>query len=254
MNKGELGLMAAMKEECRLVLKWDGWRRLETGSGLTMYEREEREVRVRLVISGIGGARAMASLQTLLNGFSPRVVVSFGYGGALDPQLHVGDLVWGRQVFHWEEGRGGLTPGPDLACPPREILERPPGEVPWRMGCLVTADRLVEKERVSRQLEPQFAPATLDMETYALSKAMEDLGIPMIGLRAVSDELRLEISPIVSGWTDEALQIRASRITGDLLRHPGRIVFMIRLFRRSRMASRSLTKALRLLLDYWTKG
>jgi adenosylhomocysteine nucleosidase len=253
MTKGDLGLIAALKEECRFILKSNGWKRLETEQKVAVYERGKRGYKVRLMISGIGGARAKAALQHLFLGFSPATVISLGYGGALDPELGVGELVWGMRVFHWEQEKERLSPGRDMASPPQEILERPPAGLLWRKGFLVSVDRFVEKKRVRTALDPELVPAAVDMETYALSRALEETGIPLLALKAISDELGLEIAPTISRWTDDDLQVQAHRIVRDLIHHPGNIAFFPRLYRRSLTASRSLAMGIRTLLDQWAR-
>jgi adenosylhomocysteine nucleosidase len=254
MKSAGLGLTAALREECHFVLKWDGWRRREGEPGPPVYEREEGGTRIRLVVSGVGGTLATEGLKPLLHGFLPETVVSFGFGGALGPELGVADLIWGKRVFHWEGEETGLTPGRELEAPPPKLSEDARGGGPWREGVFVSVDTLVEKERVRKALDPRWTPAIVEMETYALSSALSRVAIPLVGLRAVSDELGLEIAPIISGWTDENHRVRGSRIIADLLRHPRRIGLLMGLFSRSRKASRSLATALRVVLNHWMKG
>jgi len=246
-GKVALGLVCAMKEECRCVLRWRGWRRVAyPPRGVPVFERERGNLTLRLVIAGMGGNRAVRALGPLLHEFRPERVVCFGFGGSLVESLRVGDLVWGKAVARWEEGRG-LSPYRPLASAPRAAWchERPT----LRQGYLVSVDGFVPKGAVARSLPPAWTPAVLEMETYGLSLALEALGIPLAVLRCVSDELELEAGPLVRRWVDDTLRLQASMLMEDLFRHPARTGLLVKLFRRSRLASRSLAMGLRWALE-----
>jgi nucleoside phosphorylase len=110
-------------------------------------------------------------------------------------------------------------------------------------------DALVEKARVRERLDSGRSLAVLEMETYALARALQDKGIPLMGLRAVSDEWDFDPAPVVRHWTDHNLQIRSQKVTRDVLRHPGRMALLWGLYRRSRVAAASLAVGVRAILD-----
>jgi adenosylhomocysteine nucleosidase len=245
-RRANLGLIAALLEECRFVLRWKGWARRSAENPTRLFEH--RGLGLRLVISGMGGRRAKIGLETLLDSFHPETVVCFGFGGALDPSLRVGDLIWGREALLWEEGRG-VSGRIALATPPERSMSRILPGTRWVGGSLVSVERFVNKSMVRQDLDPGCPPAVLEMETHALGEALLQRGIPLMGLRAVSDEWDFDPGPVVRKWVDDDLRIRAWRVISDVLRHPTRFALLIRLFQRSRVAAASLAEGIRALLN-----
>ncbi len=242
-----LGLICALEEECRYILDWGGWRGYRQVGRNPMFEMRRGSLRLRLVVSGMGGVRAVSALRELLDGFRPDQLICFGFAGALDGSLRVGELIWGKGVAKWEEGRR-LSPWRELApAPAGMVAPRHGGSAPCE-GHLVSVDAPTPKAAVRGLVGPAEAPAVMEMETYDLSLALEPLGIPLGALRAVSDESALDAGAAVRRWLDDTLRFRPSMLMADLARHPLRIGLLARLFLRSRAAARSLDMGLRALL------
>lgn len=247
--KVNLGLICALQEECRHILHWGGWKSLRPHRGSTpSYGKEEGELRLRLVVSGMGGVRASTAVKELLEGFAPNWVICFGFAGALEESLRVGDLIWGKGVARWEEGRG-LSPWRRLADAPSRLVPSRSDRFAFREGWLVSVDGLSSKKDVLGVAGPDSGPAVMEMETYSLSLALEPLGIPLGAIRAVSDESGLDAGAGVKRWMDDTLRLRPSMLIADLARHPLRINLVLKLSLRSRVASRSLALGLRAVLE-----
>jgi hypothetical protein len=196
----------------------------------------------------MGGARAAAGLEALLEGFHPEAVLSLGFGGALDASVGVGDLVWGRKVVGWCEEKGPWG-SLDLAHPLQPESWAGGSGPRTALGFLVSVERPVDKARVRAHLAGAMGPSVLEMETHALARALQGTGIPLMGLRAVSDEWDFDPAPVVRGWMDDDLRVRPWKVMGDVLRHPGRVALLHGLYRRSRMAAASLARGIGALLD-----
>ena len=239
-----IGLIAALKEECRDVLAWKGWRTPNRKSGAPLYERSGKSAEIRLVVSGVGAMRAKKGLDRLLEGFDPERIVSFGFAGGIDPYLKPGDIVWSVRSFQWDDRTGALTDERTLRPPPDVVKTGTPQYTRYFEGAVISVDSLTPKERIREKTDAYLFPAIVDMETHALAAALENTGIPLISLRAVSDELGLEVGHPVGRWMDEELTVRPSRVFWDLLLHPSSIGVLLKLGRRARLASRSLAEAL----------
>jgi nucleoside phosphorylase len=248
-----LGLIAALRRECRDVLKWKGWKRIAPGSSPPQYERQEQGKEIRLVIAGIGPARAKAALEGLLGGFYPQILVSLGYASSLDPSLRPGDVVVGKEVLLWEAEQGSRVLGASLQRPTQQVLDHFPPEIHCREGVLVSVEQFVDKLALSQRLHPKYFPAALEMETFMLAQTLEKGPgkVSLIGLRAVSDELGFEIAPFLRKWVDETLQVKGWLLIRDLVCHPARVRILAGLYRRSRLASKSLASALRVIINHW---
>jgi adenosylhomocysteine nucleosidase len=246
-----VGLAAALREECRFLLKGVGWRPLSRAGPFPIYRNDAAAEPLRLVITGIGPQRAAAGVEWLLQDFSPKAVLSIGFAGALDPGLEVGDLLWGRVVLCRQAGR--IVEEHRLALPEPETLQKPPSGVSWSTGTFVSVDAFVEKAEVRAGLGGQYAPAVLEMETFALNSILAEHGIPLFGLRAVSDEWTLEFAREMQRWTDAQLRIVKRRLVRDALLRPGRLRLLFGLYRRSQRASQSLAAGVSQILTDWSE-
>lgn len=230
-----LALLAALPQECSAILDWSGWKRLEASQGLSIYGLQREARSLRLAVGGMGGDKARAALGSLVKDYAPTRLISIGFAGALDPGLRVGDVVVGTRVFMWR-ARGQLVPGRGLECP-------------WegsgfKNASVVSAPGLVSKLEVLRDLDRQWLPAVLDLETFTLAQEAEEKGIPFSSIRAVSDEWDMDVGPRIEGMLGEDLVIKPSRMMLRLISRPWESVLLWRLLRRSRVAARGLGNAL----------
>lgn len=234
-----LAILAALPQECSAVLDWPGWRRLEASSGLSVYSLEREGRSLRLAIGGMGGDRTRKVLGSLVKDYTPTRLISIGFAGALDPGLRVGDVVVGTRVFMWR-ARGQLAPGLGLECPWEGFR--------FKSASVVSAPGLVSKLEVIRDLDRQWLPAVLDLETFALAQEAQERGIAFSSIRAVSDEWDLDVGPRIEAMLGEDLVIKPSRMILRLISKPWESVLLWRLLRRSRVAAKGLGNALFQLL------
>ena len=244
-----IGLIAALKEECRDVLALKGWLSSGRKSGMPLYERSDKDVEIRLVVSGVGAARAERALNRLLEGFAPERIVSFGFAGGIDPDLEPGDVVWSVRSFQWDNRIGTLRDERPLYPPPDAVSKTISKGAQYFDGAVISVDSLTPKERIRENTDTYLFPAVVDMETHALAEVLDGSSIPLISLRSVSDELGLEVGQLVGKWMDDDLNVKPSRALWDILTHPSRIGVLSKLARRSRLASRSLAEALRSIVE-----
>jgi adenosylhomocysteine nucleosidase len=238
-GKEHVGLVAALPQECRGVLSWPGWRKSKEGGEIRILELETEGRLLRLAISGMGRRRALKALDELLDGVSPSWVISFGFAGALDSSLRVGDVLRVARVLGWS-GPGQLLEGPPLY--------EPPGVTWLETATMVSVPGFVSKGEVRRDLRGDLGPCLLDLESLALAEEALARGVRLLGVRAVSDELGLDLGPQVARWVDEDLRVRTSRLLLSTLKRPGDLLLMSRLWARSRVASRALGRELARLL------
>lgn len=230
-----LALVAAQPQECSGVLGWPGWERLGKREGVSLYELEIQGRILRLAIGGMGEKRARFTVGHILEGFHATRLISFGFAGALDPALGVGDVVWGGQLLMWR-GPGDVLLGPSLDSPwPESGLGQ---------AAVVSVPGFVSKRKVRRDLVKKWLPAVLDLETYGLAQEATVRGIPFSCMRVVSDEWGLDAGLRVREWVDQELRIRPRRILFSLFSKPWDLVLLWKLFARSRVASRALGQVL----------
>ncbi len=200
-----------------------------------MYGLEGQGRVLRLAIGGMGERRARFALGVLLESFEADGIVSFGFGGALDPDLKVGEVVVGKGILMWK-GPGQVILGDDLHWP-------------WetsglKKASIISAPRFVSKLEVIGDLPLKSFPAVLDLETFGLARDAAGRGIPFFSIRAISDEFALDVGHRIGNLVDEQYRIRPSRMLLWLMSRPWEWILLWRLFRRARVASRAMGKVL----------
>ncbi len=146
-------------------------------------EREVRPLvknwRVVLVCGGIGAEAARRAAEAVMEIYTPNVIFSAGFAGALDPGLKVADIVRPRRVINAGDGSS---------------VNLGRGE-----GVLVSFGSVANPEQKSK-LRDSFGAQAVDMEAAAVARAAEARGVEFATVKAISDECDLRGSrPYVRG-------------------------------------------------------
>ena len=140
--------------------------------------------RITPLMTGIGPIEAAVQLTAALAGMTarPRLIVSLGSAGsarlAQTQVYQVGAVAWrdmDASALGFERGR---TPLLDL---PRVI------DLPHRIPGLPVASLSTGGDIVSGAAYGAIAEDMVDMETFAHLRAAQHFGLPLIGLRGISD-------------------------------------------------------------------
>jgi hypothetical protein len=160
-----------------------------------------------------------------MNATGCRGVIMAGLAGALDPALAIGDVIVDAES--------------DVAIPPG----------PWRRGTIHTANDLVSTVEQKRQLFADTGAAVVDMENATVRAFATRLGVPYMGVRAVSDRADEPLDPATLGWVDSEGALRTGRLVLDLCRRPQSIPSLVRLGKRSKIAVAALAEAVKQVVE-----
>ncbi len=167
-----LAIVAALEREVRpLVRHWRVNEREHDGRRYRFYEGSQAV----LVCGGIGPEAARRAAEAAIVLYTPDVVYSVGYAGALDPALKVGDFLIPRRVINL--GDGSST------------------EIAKGNGTLVTQGLAATAAQKSK-LRESYAADAVDMEASGVAHAAETRGISFSALKVISDEFEFELPPI----------------------------------------------------------
>ena len=168
--------------------------------------------------------------------WQPRLVVSCGFCGGLDPGLIAGDLVLATAV---RAASGEVLTAPEPArLAAAAMLEG----LRYRQGELVQAASVAATVDEKRALARSGALA-VDMESYAVGLEAAEAGIPWLVLRAVVDPAD---SPLPE-FTREARRDYTWPALKYALKGPRAAARLVRLAREFHLASDALTTGLRRL-------
>ena len=177
-DPGKVLVLVALEHELRGVARALG----EAPRGSVVRGRLSGGEVVALAVGVGGGARRAVAEE------HPRLVMSCGYSGGLDPALRPGDLVLATTV----RGAGGDA----LAAPesPRLAAAAALEGLRFLQGGLVCATSAAASPEDKRALARDGALA-VDMESYLVAQAAGEAGVPWLALRAIVDPLDSSLPP-----------------------------------------------------------
>lgn len=247
---GRILLVAALPQEVRPFLRrcHAGRRR---GLPWPAWEFALGAVRGLLALSGLGQAAAREAAVRLTAQFHPDLLVSLGFGGALSPELHHGDLVLGEFFARYDPVTQVLDPMTPAPPPPRPLPELlrslTAAGLAAFAGSLITTPWIIHKGRDGGGLRGQ-ALSVLDLESAAVAEVARAEGLPFLGLRAITDIASEEIPDFLAPASQEPGPVGVLEALGWLAADPRRLQDLVQLWRRSRLAASQLARALMVLL------
>ncbi len=191
-------------------------------------------VKVQKLITGMGKKNAETALQGLLAVSRPRLVVSSGFAGGLRPGLASGTVLF-------EAGQADSLERGFLAA----------GAQPGRFVC---HDSVCTTAQAKQELWKRTGADAVEMESGPLIQLCREQHVPCATARVILDtaeeDLPLDFNQLMTA--DQRLD--PHKLTGALLRAPGRIPALMKLQKQSTHAAQRLGKVLEaaLLSPGWT--
>jgi len=174
----KVAIVAALDRELRPLVKIKGWgwrttERQHEGRNFPFIEDEEHEI--VMVAGGIGAPAARRAAEAIISIYSPAVIYSVGFAGALDPAHKVGDIFQPGQVIDAGDGS-------------RVNLQH--GE-----GILVSFSSVASPAQKAK-LRESFGAQIVDMEAASVARAAQARGVEFIAVKSVSDEFNFTFPEI----------------------------------------------------------
>ena len=194
------------------------------------------DVHTRTSVVGIGRV-AGGQVAELLDSSPCRLLISLGYGGALDPHLHAGDLVVGSAFLH---GARPAFPATPLATHAVMLIRQSGLSV--QEGAVLTVDEPLLTPGAKRRAHNGSGAVVADMEGWWIAEAAASRDVPLIGIRAVLDEAGFALPSFVATIiADEGRREWAHAVRA--LSRPSAVRSLLPLALKSRGASRALHMA-----------
>lgn len=178
---------------------------------------------VQILVTGIGRAKTERAIRQAMADVQPRLVLTCGYAGALDPTLKIGDV-----VFDADSASGLAEKFAGLAHPVKFFCSD---------KVLVTT---VQKARARTESGAQ----AVDMESEFIRRACRAAGIPSATVRAISDlageDFPLDFNRLAK--PDQSLDPK--KLAWAILTSPRSIPGLLRLRQNTRLAAAALAATL----------
>lgn len=251
----KLAIFSAFPQEIKQLVR--SFRPVEKSDrhSLALYFARYFSREIIVVQTGMGAENTEAALKYVVKDYSPDLLLSVGFGGALYNGASAGDIICAGRVFLIPENipEGTDTDRvkldsqeiPDAA----EIVSRLSGRVQIHEGCILTLERHMDKSAIRKILPGDLSFPVCDMETYFLVRLAKKMGLPFLGLRAITDRADEEIPAEFLRVTDESGKYRLSLAVRLILGRPKIIGHMLRIGINARVASNNLADAVKSLIE-----
>jgi adenosylhomocysteine nucleosidase len=221
-----IAIVAALNREVRpLVRRW----RIHDQTHAAHTHRFYQHDNAVLICGGIGATAARRATEATISLYSPLLVISAGFAGALDPKLKVGDLFEPTQVINSTDASRIHTE----KIPPANAAAKSASKT-----ALITYSSVATPGQKA-VLRDSYSAAAVDMEAAAVARAAEVRGIPFAAVKVISDEVDFEI-PDLSAFVDSSGQFLQTKFARHAAFRPWLWPGLIRLARNSGRASRAL--------------
>lgn len=165
---------------------------------LKLYEGEICGMPVVALFSGVCKVNAAIATQLLIDFFEVDLVINAGTAGGMDPRLKIFDTVISTEVSYHDVAPDVLTEfHPWLKTiffeADRELIQlskrvlnqtKPKRKVFW--GRIVTGESFIT-EKGRRQINDEFAPLAVDMESASIAHVCYVNKIPFLSIRCITD-------------------------------------------------------------------
>lgn len=215
----------------------DAFARLASGvtelraGGLVFREGHVAGRRVAWCLAGVGRDAAARAAQRLILGHRPRLVISAGFAGGLDPDLVRGSLIRATRVT-LPDGSQPLPLAHAIPTNGRDLT-------------LVTADRILTTPAEKAGLHAASGADAVDMETFAVAQVAAAEGLPCGSLRVISDDsgqtLPREVAMLAQ---PQSTMRRLGAALGAIGRRPGAAADFWRLWEHAVVDGRTLAAGL----------
>ncbi|MBQ4144368.1 MAG: hypothetical protein IJD43_12945 [Thermoguttaceae bacterium] len=183
------------------------------------------------VVMGVGGSAAENAVEAVCRIHQPRMVISAGFAGGLDPKLPKNALFLPNEIVEadsmdWEKERLSLFSRLSPELLPKELRK----ETCWG-GRLLTVRKIVTKTAEKQELALKYSAQAVDMETWKIAMYCRTLNLPFLAVRAISDAAGESIPDDVQTLVDQ--KTAAARLGAAfqlLLKRPGSAVDLYRLY------------------------
>ncbi len=218
----KVAIVAALEREVRpLVKQWRVCEKDYDGRHFRFFESNDNDVVV--VCGGIGAEAARRAAEAVINLYTPRIIYSTGFAGALDAALKVGDIVQPRRVVNAGDGSS---------------VQLENGE-----GVLVSFASVASPAQKAK-LRESFSARAVDMEAAAVARAAQVRGVEFAVVKVISDEFDFTF-PDMQRFVDSSGQFLEGRFARFVALRPWLWAQVARLARNSGRASQALCERLR---------
>lgn len=189
-----IAIIVAMGKELNLLLPLLSNSKTETVDGFIFYSGEIGNNRVIAMQCGIGKVNAAVGTLTLLNNYTPDLVINSGVAGGVSKDIHVMDVVVGTSIAYHDVWCGPGTQYGEASGFPLyfESNKRVVGFIPSapnvKYGLICSGDKFISSIDEVETIQKAFPQVlAVDMESATIAQVCYMRKVPMVVIRVISD-------------------------------------------------------------------
>lgn len=209
----DVGVVAALGVEVGFLT--DRFKKVRKYSGPrhTVIEGECGGKLLALIVTGLGREAARRGAGLLLDGHRPRLLISAGFAGALDPGLPRNTIVVPEAVLDLDGNHYPIAVQPEIG----ELGPR------VRTGRLLTVDQIIRTAVEKAELRERHNADLIDMETSAVAALCAERAVPFQSIRVISDEADKDLPPEIATLLTKSGSYRVGAALRAIWKRPSRV-------------------------------
>ena len=239
-----IAILVAVKQELNPILRLADARHIIRQEHLDFYEGTLAGQPVALLALGVGKECARIAAEMTIKCYRPDLIISAGFGGALQDHVKTGDMVVGSEVLELTS-----DDGKDVRWRTIPAVDQSPASAGnydgFRLhsGKILTADDLIVKAIRKARIGQATGALTVDMESSAVAAVAAAHRTRFLAVRCVTDDSHANL-PCEFNDFFVLGQLQPSRIITSIVRRPRLVLDLARMGYSARRAGNTLARFL----------
>ena len=199
---------------------------------------------ISILLTGIGRKNAEKSARDFLSVNSPKLVLTCGFAGGLNPELKLGEVVFetsfpssSRRESAQTEIGNQLEPT-HVGCYEQLVAA---GAKPAKFFC---ADRIATTVDEKRKLREETGADAVELESGAIHAICRERGIPCATVRVISDTANEDLPLDFNRLSKPDMNLDYGKLAWAVMKSPGKIGALLKLQKQTRFAAERLADTL----------
>lgn len=208
----DIGIVCALPLEIAPFLDRCEKLRKYKGESFTFRGGRYGDIKVAVVETGTGFARARRATQAMIDAHTPPWIISAGFSGALQPEMKIGQIVMADHICDVH----GQEMAIDVHMP-----ANPEGGL--YVGRILNTDDIVRTVEEKRQLAETHGALAVDMESLAVAQVCREAHTRFLAVRVISDDMSADLPPEVLSVLGATGTYRVGAAMGAVWKRPSAV-------------------------------
>jgi adenosylhomocysteine nucleosidase len=205
---------------------------------------------ISILITGIGRKKAEKSVREFLSVNSPKLMLTCGFAGGLNPDLKLGDVVF--EIFprssrgdeaqikigNRQSAIGNQSEPPYVGCYDKLAAA---GAKPAKFFC---ADRIATTVGEKKKLRAETGADAVELESGAIHAVCRERGISCATVRVILDTAGEDLPLDFNALAKPDMNLDYGKLAWAIAKSPGKIGALLKLQKQTRFAAERLAEVL----------